>query len=967
MKKLKSLKLMMLSALVVLGTMSASAQALKGTTQYDTDGFKYKILSCEDATEGSTVEVSQNVYSTQGAAALTIKDEVSLYVKGTNDKKEEIDKNVTFKVTSIAANGFENVKAGKDGNVTAIVIGANIAKIGNNAFDGCTNVTSITFSANENDMTIGDYAFRGTKPTKLDLTPIAGTLVANKWFGDFVSGTATNSSLTEIKFNAKLTKIVAEAFAGFTGLEKKTSIVFPETGLTGSTYLEIEAGAFKETPIEELDLTEARIQDLNPLFEYNNVTLKKVYMAKTVVTLKENALADCIQLADVDFSKSTKLTKLEAGSLSNTIVDTYDFSNCYEASGTPLDYTSKLDFTVGANPFVNTITKTNKNLTTVKLPKADDISYSPVTVISTVFANCEKLRTITNLEISKVTEVVDKAFENDINLTELTFPALKSVAGSPFVGCTKLTKLTFDGTFDDGANVFTLGNGTNIYGADDAVLQELYITVPAVTGTDPKNVSKAVISANALKPAVKSGLTKIEIAKDGVFSGTINKDAIVLKEDANAEVTFGDINDATFNTITGPKGVNTTTLTMGAYTKAKLSGTNKAIVDGTISAATVGAVAQADVLDAIGQAKVINFAGNITVVLTAPTTANAALTTLNFNKIDILDAAIAATVFDDVKAPALTTMSWLPEGDNVPAAGEKPFDKNAFWKGSVARGAEAVIKFTTNDAVAKLYGYSEANLYNVIFSVTKPESKPEKIQITALGKEESTGFYYGKVYVPKGKKYAFKKETAKEKGDIVVYSAFVDSKDQKIYMDPLAIVDGEYVADEENVVIVRIKDPQTVTAREKDGYEFVSDAICEETDHGSTMRSLYIGKWQVYNHLQMTTKVFSSDYIGTTYVGKTLYAMGNPAIEGKLLWKKIDVKSYLPKDAVFVVTEEQPASASELEVVWLDGTENVTGIIERLSDEQSNENGAVYNLQGVRVSNAQKGIYIKNGKKFIVK
>ena len=31
------------------------------------------------------------------------------------------------------------------------------------------------------------------------------------------------------------------------------------------------------------------------------------------------------------------------------------------------------------------------------------------------------------------------------------------------------------------------------------------------------------------------------------------------------------------------------------------------------------------------------------------------------------------------------------------------------------------------------------------------------------------------------------------------------------------------------------------------------------------------------------------------------------------------------------------------------------------------ENGAIYNLQGVRVNGAQKGIYIQNGKKYVVK
>ena len=47
------------------------------------------------------------------------------------------------------------------------------------------------------------------------------------------------------------------------------------------------------------------------------------------------------------------------------------------------------------------------------------------------------------------------------------------------------------------------------------------------------------------------------------------------------------------------------------------------------------------------------------------------------------------------------------------------------------------------------------------------------------------------------------------------------------------------------------------------------------------------------------------------------------------------------------------------------GTDDATGI--NLVNAQNVEDGVIYNLSGMRVSQPTKGIYIKNGKKFIVK
>ena len=945
----KNFLLLFLMALLPLAGWAAE---LVGTTQYDVDGFQYKILTLDAAKKTGTVSVSQNVYGTNGAAALEIKDYVTINVEG-EVSGTPVKANVKFTIVEIEANGFKDVK-----NCTSITIGKNIKTIGASAFEGCTNVTEITFAENTNDVDIKDDVFKGTKPTELDLTPLKNTKILRRILGGsatFTSGTVINNTLTTVKFPAKLTTINKNVFAGCTEL---STVVFPETKLAAGTYLTIAEGVFQETAIVDLDLTEAKIQTLNKLFEDNNVTLKTVKMSKYVKTLNTNALANCIQLNSVDFSKAENLTTLKAGSLSNTVVTKYDFSKCYTlTTATPPAYNTYLTFSTDENPFVNATTTTNKNLQTVILPYDEDLAYSPVNVIATAFANCEKLTTIEHLEVSKIIAVADCAFAGDISLTELSFPAsLTQVNGSPFKKgvtdkssfCEKLKKLTFDGS----ANV-TIGNGSNLFGLAAGTvcpLEELYITVPAKT---EKVTTSATISDVALtNTGADSKLKKVEIAKDGIFAGTIN--AFALAEGVDAEVVCGDIANATLNSqITGPVGTKKTKLTIGNW--GITSAATAAIIKGIVSEATVGKVTEGSVVIALGQAEKIEFTGDITANLSAPTSANEVLTEIDFNKIKIAAGAIAATVFDETKAPNLTKVTWQPKDDDA----TKAFDKAAF--GTDSKGTNAKVTLTTTTKVAvDLYSKDEVNeLHNVIFDADDPE--PEAAPTTMVYGTATSAYFYGKYTAPAAKNIAIDKKD----GDVVVYSAFVDT-DNNIYMDPLALNDGRYIVEKGQTVIIRAK-ASSVEAKDMTKPAGGKEAKVEfkETTDASTMR-YRSGETKPFNALQVTDKVFSSDYIGTKYVGKTLYAMKNPASVGQLAWGKVDVSSYLPKDALFVECSE--SAAARLNVIWLDG--NATGIDEILNKKATSaaQSSDMYTLQGVRISAPKKGqVYIMNGKKYLAK
>lgn len=936
----KNFKLMLVALFTLLGFNGVQAATLIGTTQYLDNGFKYRIKSVYKTPGGAKVNevsVSQNVYASQGAAAMVIGPTVDIYVKGEDSDGVSIDKVCTFNIVEIEKDGFVGVT-----KATSIQIGSNVRSIGANAFDGCTNVTNITFDNNSNEMTIADEAFKGTKVTELDLTTLTGTLVAvNKWWNAaaFVPGTTVNNYLQTIKFPAKVLNVVPDAFAGFKKLKNA------EFKAQSAPYvtLSLGTGAFQETPIETLDLTEARINILYPLFEYNNVTLKKVIMSKYVTILDNMALADCIQLGEVDFSQSTKLAAIGDGALSNTVVPEYDFSKCYETSNTPsLHYTSWLDFSGTDNPFVNGTTTTNKNLVTVKLPKHPSLRC-PVTTIGTTFANCEVLTTIESLDVSNVTIVDDGAFANDISLTSLEFPVtLTKVYDSPFDGCEKLATLTFN---NQNAAALTIGSGPKIYGATTAALTTLNINTQKDGGAKKK--ANVTIAAGALVGS--ESITNLNIAKGGIFVGTIK--TFELNQDADATVVFGDIADAAnVETIAGPIGKNTTALTIGEFNPASDFG--GAIVDGKISSATVGAVKQKSVLTAIGEAVQIKFTGDITADLDQ-SPANANLTTLDFGAVKMAADRIPATTFDETVTPNLKDVTWKPADGDATAA----FNVNAFNTSIYPLGAGAYVTFHTTTAVGDgLYHLDEANLIAVIFDAEAAIIEPDKIEVYNA---VATGFFYGKLQAPVGKNIVINK-TNDEGDQVDVYSAFVDELDQKIYMDRLATSNGLYVVAPEQVVVVRVKNPTVTTAHDKiDGAFKAEVAIVEDDVLDPTMRYTWYGA--VVNDLKMTEKIYSSDYIGTNFVGKTLYAMANPAVVGVLQFDPVAKTSYLPKGAVFVETDE--AAPSRLDVIWLDDAEDATAIINTIESRDSKANGKIYNLQGIEVDGSYKGIVIMNGKK----
>ena len=1052
----KTLKSMLAFAVVALCSTSAWAQALEGTTHYVGSGLQYKITSVNPtaATNKYTVSVSQSDYTNKGAAALVIPETITLSLKGTDHNGAAFDNTVEFVVTAIEDNAFKNT-AGTTLKITSVTIPNNVTSIGANAFDGCSNLATITLGTGVKE--IGAAAFKGTSIATLDLSSTK-VQVVNNLFGteenkallskNYVVATnkpsdgsvpaaaaasVKNDKLETVKFPVTLNEIVAGAFVNCTELANvdfPTSVkrTAPDHALVIGDY------AFYGAKIEKLDLSKTDLEVLNPLFHYYNTDLQTVVLPATLTTMKAYALADQIQLSTLTLSTVVSTSKVETANkryakgefvelnnlatiekyaLSNTILTTVDFSNCY-----------KLNFTAATPIFVNPKAKTNSNLATVKLPIYTEYKvngagalqkYQPIQTLGITFANCTALTSVEDLENTCADAVVEYAFANDEVLPALSFPGtVTSITGRPFAGCAALATLTIDGTGFTAATDL-IGDGFNLFAAIDQAGANLawpdalvgFNAPEAVGATDAlvnltitKNFGGRIFAGAFF--AIDSQIENVTIStgNDGATpvpnkygitaTGVIDAGAIKLNPepaDGKNNVTIGVLAagiaaTAGASAIEGPTATATTVLTFDDIS-GDCSLADAAFVSGNIEKVTVGAISGATEVILFGKAAAIDFAGNITANVTnIAAYVNNALTSLKFDNASgvgyqITAGSIKAATFDEAQAPSLKTVYWHPaDGDAVAA-----FDKQAF--GTATKGALATVTLYTSEKVA-LTVYGDGTTFDEVTKLhnIKVDFTTVIVQQKALidvFNEAGASYFWGKyrntasnVYINQRQmydatgNYTEDEEEMATEAKVVVYSAYID--ENIIYLDPLRKKDGKYVVAAGQPVIIR----SNVGAQTKGVLGKQVTAV--ECTLDPTMR--YDGTAAIINDLEVNDLTYSSDDVSTMYAaGKVIYFMANPVSNKGLSFKYVKKTGYLPAGELYLVKEygsegEIPAEAP-IRVVILDdeGFEDATFIngVEVKANAEKAVNGKIYNMQGIEVNSSYKGFVIKNGKKIYQK
>jgi hypothetical protein len=187
-------------------------------------------------------------------------------------------------VVSIGKDAFY----GNDDNGAPLIsvrIGVNVVYIGDNAFDMCGNLETVTFAEGSRLETIGDYAFYETGITSITI-PAGVTSI-----GDFAFGFCESLETVTFAEGSRLETIGVGAFEGCTSL---TNITIP-VGVTS-----IGNGAFESCGnLKTVTFAEGSLLETigNNAFESTGIT--SITIPASVTSIGDSAFADCTSLETV--------------------------------------------------------------------------------------------------------------------------------------------------------------------------------------------------------------------------------------------------------------------------------------------------------------------------------------------------------------------------------------------------------------------------------------------------------------------------------------------------------------------------------------------------------------------------------------------------------------------------------------------------------------------------------------------
>jgi hypothetical protein len=254
-------------------------------------------------------------------------------------------------------------------------------------------------------------------------------------------------------------------------------------------------------------------------------------------------------------------------------------------------------------------------------------------------------------------------------------------------------------------------------------------------------------------------------------------------------------------------------------------------------------------------------------------------------------------------------------------------------------GCKDVIYNTTNANVA---AYIAADLdapKNSTFNIVSGDGYVTPFKTVAY-KSNPNKFYI---------KYKAATDIKVDKNEAKVYNAYLDDADNTLNMCLYRASGGFYKIKANEIVLI-------ITTNK--------DLTFEAGSGSSAM-------WTGTNALQMVTDKNGVTRATLDYLAgadKSIYGWVNSAAGTG--FQKITTGNVFPQGTMFILAAEPEAAAARLTVNWLDENGNIeeqTTGIESVINVEDAQIGEIYNLQGVRVNKANKGLYIQNGKKYVVK
>ena len=865
--------------------------------------------------------------------------------------------NATYYIADKAFNGgqkdivFGTIK--NSGNFTTTVTVADAADANAGAFRGVKTAQFGDFQATA--IKFGDYAFYGDNLQSVK-------------FGTVKNPTNAAGALTIDPF----------AFASVNTTEQVKTVEFGDIDRAATTAANtltvaiddnafkygVETVTFKKVTAQSLTIGDNAFQsDYLKTVSFGNVTANTftigdfafvgsdAYTAVTIGNIAPLTADATVTVGDDAFNGGVKDVKI--GNLAKSTTPAYALNvtigdNAFEGTKTvEIGKVSPSLFEVGVEAFMGT------KLESVKIGEFDCASYE----IKAKAFQGGKLASVDlgNFKsgATKATIAAD-AFKSN-NTTDVIAETIK-------LGNLNSTKLNiaagaFQGPQKDGSS-YTLTMG-NIASKPEAIAAgafkaapkgEAKITIKNVTA-DVTTIAAAAFQGsqeNKTTPAVNT--TSIDLGNinyafnDGTFT---NVNDVTMKNvnvlvDVNA---FADAADITV------KGDIAPAATFG-NNMFKGTGANALKVKSLVFEGSVGKVATDGASNVIG-----TFDSPLVRKIEFPTAEYAGATADPAN-VEVHTGAVAAGAFAAAYAAAKAAapqenilVKYYCEEINS-RAGHQIFNVNAF---SATPGDDKLVILYTNEwAKANIFeSGATVNGLDYSLSTVTPGTEVE----TAVVKSAKNAFYYGKLYLPSGSgQYKIAREPAAGV-TVNVYEGRIDG--EAIYMKKIDTYENIYwidAADMDQVFVVRSTAADAVKAEPvtaaDDEYTTADDFYYYDKSDGKKNSLQYSYAGVVNTELQNSEP----------YRSKNIYVMANPATAG-FAFAKLDqfaTTRNLAAKSLYVLGKK--SASARLTVIWDD--EDDTDAIEGVTPA-TEQNDAIYNLNGVRVQKAQKGIFIINGKKVV--
>ena len=940
MKKFKNVRLMLLGALVAMGSVNAFADQTNGT-------FTFTVSSGKATITGFAAGISEaNVVIPNEVVDLTDGKKYAVVAIDDNAFKSSKAKIESFDIQAAGVTEIQAALLSGAAKLKSVTVGSGVKKIETEAFKGTALETiDLTKATSLDDLQAG--AFTGTKLTALDLSATKVTSVLN-YFGTKIIGDATYTMAEADAANVETIKA-----AGGTP-SKAGDNLGTSAGTAFANYAEINEYYSKHYDNVVV------WGDVAPMIPYTKATAN-------TANATNFASQGAVKAGDnVKFTLETAL----AWNVANVTGAMYKGYTLDEV--TAIAYNKALS-TEGANKKAGDV-----------LTASEAQAYNEKITSPTYKTGITPSGTMATNKVAKVGANASDEKGADLLYDDETAYAY-NLANVP--GCVKEfdeSTTAFASQYDvfkwNNDNIVTPAKGT-VYWPGDTNPDTKVTSYQTPAGAYAANVSAAGPKA-VTTGQLKSEEERLKTAVKNETLASVKLNAIWTSIAAQAFENCAALATVDFNTATASTQVINAKAFLGtALTELNFVGTKVTSLPQDLIVDTYGAHMSSPQTVFVKENKTLTTVKFNKVIAAIPASLFencTALKTVEFEARDIVtesapgqpvvfkDAfngigsyAFANTAIEAIEVPAAL--------DAKVAANKWAVAENAFsgctslkqftymvdneTKGIIAvvhdlafPGCINVIYNTTNANVAAYMAYGTKAPKNTTFNIVSEDGYVTPFVTTAFKKNPN------KYYI----KYKAVADIQVKKDEAKVYNAYLDDTDYTLNMSLYRAQNGGYyniVAGEVVLIITSNKDLTFETSK-------------TSLTTGSTLGSLPNALEIVEAKEGVTRSVL--DY--KAGANKVIYGWVNSATAGTG-FQKITTGDKFPQGTLYILAAE-PADGARLNVVWRDETgaiESDPTAIESIQNVAESENGEIYNLQGVRVNGTQKGIFIKNGKKYIVK